>query len=642
MIYLRLAALAAFIPCIQAAWQPSGPYGGSSTAIAIHPQNSSILVAGARNSLIYRSADGGQTWWRLPFPRFFMANVSALLIDPAQPKRYYAGLANDFSPEAGVWISDDEGLNWRRPASLNGLSVYALAQWAKDPRRLVAGTRDGVWVSDDSGESWRRISKPYNHELRGVTAVAFDPEDKRIIYAGTTHLPWKTLDEGQTWVSIHDGMVDDTDVFSIFVDPKKPERVFASACSGIYLSDTNGDTWNKVRGIPGTHRRTHVIRLHPVKANVIYAGTTLGLLKSTDNGATFRKMNDLHVLSMAFDAKDPETFWIAAEGSGLWQTTDGGATLSRRVEGFVNRRVVDVAWSAGRSWATTVQDGETGGLYASDNGGEGWELRASASRMGDQHLNLIAADPARPEVLLAGRRSRLLRTADGGKTWKPVTGLPKESVIQALAAVRYGENYERTAFMIGTPKGLFRSLDSGLAWKPVQLTLAKITPDVKALRTSPSGARVVVQTAHTLYLTNNGGDTWWNLPVLIPTSVIYDIAIGDDPSHPILIATAKGMHRSSDSGRTWTPVIGGLEEGTVSSVAFQPGDRGVAFASQFGRLYLSEDKGKTWRPIPDGVLLEATIRRLWFHPGHEQRLLALTPDLGVFYLDLNRIAVHNR
>jgi photosystem II stability/assembly factor-like uncharacterized protein len=632
--FLTLAAFPAM-----AGWQAAGPFGGSATSVALHPANPETMLVGARNSLIFQSKDGGLHWQRLPFPRLFLGTVSALLIDQDNPRRYYAALNNDYSAEAGVWISEDAGETWRRPESLGGLSVHALAQWAKDPRRMVAGTRDGVWLSDDAGETWRRISKPYNHELRSITAVAIDPADKRVIYAGTTHLPWKTKDEGATWSSIHNGMVDDSDVFSIYIDPRKPERVFASACSGIYLSNSAGESWSKVRGIPGTHRRTHVIRLHPKNPNVIYAGTTLGLLKSTDAGVTFRKLNDLHILSLAFDPRDPEKLWLAAEGSGLWFSSTGGQKIERSVRGFVNRRVVDAAWAGDRAWVNTVQDGDSGGVYFSEDGGRQWELAASGARLGDQHLHLLAADPNNPGLVLAGNERRLLRTLDGGKTWKPVVAFPPGYKIQALAATLRDES---TVFLAGTDKGLLRSTDQGSTWRPVPLTLAKIVPDVKSIRISPRGSRAIARTGHTLYLSGNAGETWWTVPVLVPTSTIYDIALGDEAGDPILLATARGMLRSEDGGKHWSPATDGLEEGTVSTVAFRPDGKSVVYAAQFGRVFLSEDAGKTWRPLPGASLPEATIRRLWFHPRFGERLLALTPDLGVFYLDLTAFRVHNR
>ena len=111
--------------------------------------------------------------------------------------------------------------------------------------------------------TWRKISDPDNLEMRATSAVAFDAKNPEIIYAGTSHLPWKTPDGGKTWESIHVGMIDDSDVFSIAVDNKTPEHIFASACSGIYASLDRGEQWHKLQGIPNTHRRTHIIRQDP-------------------------------------------------------------------------------------------------------------------------------------------------------------------------------------------------------------------------------------------------------------------------------------------------------------------------------------------------------------------------------------------
>ena len=102
--------------------------------------------------------------------------------------------------------------------------------------------------------------------MRDITALAFDPTNAETLYAGTPHLPWKTNDSGAHWQPIATGLIDDSDIFSIRVDPKNPQLVFASACSGIYRSENGGELWTKLRGIPGTHRRTHIIAQDPRRA----------------------------------------------------------------------------------------------------------------------------------------------------------------------------------------------------------------------------------------------------------------------------------------------------------------------------------------------------------------------------------------
>ena len=83
------------------------------------------------------------------------------------------------------------------------------------------------------------------------------PAIRGIIYAGTFHLPWKTTDGGRTWRPIHDGMIDDSDVMSLLIDGPHPERLYASACSGIYRSDDGAGAVEKNPG-HSVHRAPHL------------------------------------------------------------------------------------------------------------------------------------------------------------------------------------------------------------------------------------------------------------------------------------------------------------------------------------------------------------------------------------------------
>ena len=82
------------------------------------------------------------------------------------------------------------------------------------------------------------------------------------------------------------GIIDDSDVFSIIVDKSNPSVVFASACSGIYKSETGGQLFKKIQGIPFSARRTRVLKHDPSNSSNVYAGTTEGLWKSMDAGQT--------------------------------------------------------------------------------------------------------------------------------------------------------------------------------------------------------------------------------------------------------------------------------------------------------------------------------------------------------------------
>ncbi len=635
---LRLAA-AALLICSPglAQWVPAGPWGGSATSVAIDAANPKRMLLGGRNSLIYLSEDEGRNWRRLNFPRHFLGTVRSVSFDQTNPNVFLAGVNGEQSGFGGVWRSEDGGQSWQLPQSIAGASAEALLRWPKDPRIVLAGTHQGVWRSEDGGLAWTRISQPWNHEMRVITALAIDPADRDIIYAGTTHLPWKSTDGGKTWNSIHDGMLDDSDVFSISIDPERPEHILASACSGIYRSQSAGSQWTRFKGIPASHRRTHVIRRHPANPNVIYAGTTLGLLRSMDGGATFKQLNQLHILSMVFHPNRPDVVFMATEQSGLWRSEDGGVTARPVNNGFVNRKVLNVSAAAGRLYLNTIQDGDAGGVFQSADGGANWDLVANASRVGDNHLHHLAGHPADANVLYAANERRLYRTTDGGRNWG---SLPLPAVAQARAvrisalavlAARPGPKAGVTVLM-GTTEGLWRTENAGASWSLVAITKVDRMPNVLSL--TAAGERIVVRTSNTLYVSEDGGVSWRPISLLLPASVIHDIALSPSTAGPILLATAKGLFASDDGGRNWSQRTKGIEDGTVSTVRFETGRRGAAFLVQFGRLYESVDSGASWRRVQNGEIPESSIRQLWTSSAQPRRLFALTPDMGLFYLDL--------
>jgi photosystem II stability/assembly factor-like uncharacterized protein len=627
--FVSAALLLAVQLCLAGEWRHTGPYGGSALAVAIDPSQPDTMYLGARNSLIYKSDDGGSNWRRLPFPRHFLGSVQAILVDPSDSKRIFAAVLADGSPYGGIWRSADGGQSWSLCEDTKGSSGQALTVWARDPKRMAAGTKQGIWLTTNGGDSWERISRPFNHEMRFITAVAIDPGNPEIIYAGTPHLPWKTTDSGKSWSHIHEGMLDDSDVFSLFIDPANPEKVLASACSGIYRSEDAGAKWSKFAGIPGTHRRTHAIRLHPEKKSWIYAGTTLGLLRSTDGGASFKQMNQLHILSMAFHPNNPDVLYMATENSGLWRSEDAGVTAVPLNEGFTSRKVTGITEAGGRLWTNTVQDGNAGGVYVSEDGGSSWKLAASGGVLGENHIYHVAAHPAKPEIVLAANQKRLLRSLDAGKKWKDVPLPPGSSgtKIQDLKA----SDGETASFWLATDHGLYRSADGTAPWKLV--VLAQVNKNPSVLSVMVAGDRILARTSQALYLSEDAGVSWKPLGLLISTGLVYDIALSPTKGGPLLLATAQGMMGSADLGKTWTKRTTGLEPGTVTTVRFEPdGDR--AWAVQFGRLYSTSDGGWNWNRLEGGEIPGSNIQGLWNDPGKPERLYAVTPDLGVFYLEL--------
>ncbi|HEX4231055.1 MAG TPA: YCF48-related protein [Bryobacteraceae bacterium] len=638
----------------KADWHISGPFGGSATAIAIDPAHPNIILAGARNSLLYKSDDAGATWRMLPLPPRTFGEITSILIDAADSRHYLVGMISTFRP--GVFESPDGGNTWVENKDVYDIGVRALAASASDPEIFAAGTLKGVMLSKDSGKTWSRISDPANLEMQGVTAVAIDPKDPNIIYAGTTHLPWRTSDGGKTWSSIHSGMIDDSDVFSIYIDPNTPKDVFASACSGIYCTFNRGEKWWKLMGIPNTSRRTHVVREDPIDRNILYAGTTLGLFKTINHGASWKTLLSGQVNSIAFDPTQSKTMYFAIEDDGIGKSFDSGQTIQLINHGFVSRTINSVTLAGSMLYAADALDGETTGLFSSADRGETWQKLPASRGLEGVHMHTIVGVPGEGRILLGATSRQLYKSIDAGASWQPEpirlesavhsrSAYPKgrssgkfrsikpvastrevlASDITALYATKSGT---KNLLFATTDLGLLRSGDLGEHW-----TLANLSGDtaVNALYLSaiPDG-RLVLRANGSLYLSKDFGDHWTSLFFPQSTSHVRDVAVPWDHSQPLLVATDSGLFSSVDNGHSWLPVSGGLPPSTVNSVIYSPANGSCIYAIEFGQLYRSTDSGSSWARLPT-AFPSLHVRQLWIPDKTADRLYGMTNDLGILF-----------
>src|SRR5581483_11233321 len=649
-------------------WHIAGPFGGTATAIAVDPEMPSLVLAGGMDSLLYRSRNSGGDWELMNFPRRNLSEISSILVDPVDSKHYLAGVIS--ADGGGMLESHNSGETWTPVNDIRDFGVRSIAASASKPSRFVAGTLRGVMLSDDSGKTWTRISDPQNMEMQGITAVAVDPKAPNIIYAGTPHLPWKTLDGGKTWESIHTGMIDDSDVFSIYINPASPTEILASACSGIYASANRGDLWRKLMGIPNTSRRTHVIREDPSNASVIYAGTTTGLFKSANSGATWKTLTDTQVNAIAFDPSRPGSLYLAMEYDGIGKSADQGEAIDLVNKGFVDRAISSVSQSGTRLVAVEPQNGEGSALFASSDNGQSWSQLRNIRGLTGVHMRTITGMPGNDRTLLASTSNEMYKSIDSGLTWKPLPlklmvtlpppPAPKtrtsarrapvrgRSTVRARAAspakprvvIRDVNPSEITALYArkmgaqdviyaATSQGLLKSTDAGDRWTLVEIPGS---PAVAALYfgSNPESA-LIAKTLAGLYISKDCGDHWSALSFPLLSADVNGIAIPDAANAPLLVATRVGLYSSPDWGATWQKNTTGMPPSTVSSVIYG-GAPGSAFAVAYGQLYQSTDAGASWTLVPTS-LPSLRIKQLWTMAGDSNRVFGITSDLGILFRD---------
>ncbi|MEP6717262.1 MAG: hypothetical protein ABJC09_16945, partial [Terriglobia bacterium] len=445
-----------------AAWRASGPYGGDAELVRVVAGVPGRVIAGTRNGLIFLSDNGGAAWRNLGFPAQFSGVLHALEVDPRSPGTWFVGIGGENSWVNGVYKTCDSGQSWSLLPATKGLSVWSLALWPENPDVIAAGTGTGVFLSRNAGEKWARISPEGNTDLKPVVSLAFHPADSRILYAGTTHLPWRTTDGGANWESIHEGMIDDSDVFSIQVDPFNPDRVLASACSGVYQSSNQAALWRRLETPKGAFR-THFVAFNPKHTDTIFAGTTEGLLKSLDGGANWRIVSTESVKSIAFDPAVPGRIFFASPTGGLLLSTDGGNTLRTVNVGFTNRNFTTLTGSGNQLYSSSVYE-PSAGIFRTDSMGLRWVHGPGPTS--DQLLLLTVAPDNALHLFAAGYHS-LSESKDGGKTWIVRKGPPGGTRLTALMALK------TNVLLAGTDAGVFRSADGGGAWTKSSSTVVE-------------------------------------------------------------------------------------------------------------------------------------------------------------------------
>lgn len=156
---------------------------------------------------------------------------------------------------------------------------------------------------------------------------------------------------------------------------------------------------------------------------------------------------------------------------------------------------------------------------------------------------------------------------------------------RALALARSGER-----LWIGTTRGLYESADGGRAWTP----MAGVSGPVQRLVAGPTGAPVAVIASGRLWIWPPGG-----APVV--SGLATDVAAASLWTEPGVLAAWTGegfwvapLDRAVDAGAWRRVAPGDALPSAPRAIVFTPDGRGLAATAD--GVYRTDDAGRTWRP----------------------------------------------
>lgn len=305
--------------------------------------------------------------------------------------------------------------------------------------------------------------------------------------------------------------------------------------------------------------------------------------------------------------------YVGTVGEGMFRSTDGGATFRRACEGmFVECHVRALAVDPRND--RTLYLGSEMGLFRSTDGADSWQ-RLPAPLDGMQVWSILLL-PSDPDVILVGAcPSRILRSADGGRTWtEPTVALVRECprIFYNRVTTLIADPVDPDTVWAGVEiDAVRRSRDRGVTWESLDTGLS--SRDIHSLVVIPPRGdrpkRLLASTNNDLNLSTDDGNTWTPLRVGEALPFPYYRGLAQRCDDPETVFVGNGdfppgstgtVGWSRDGGLSWRAAgLPGVANSTVWNFAVHPADpRRIYASSVSGQVYCSTDGGERWEKLP--------------------------------------------
>jgi photosystem II stability/assembly factor-like uncharacterized protein len=445
-----------------------------------------------------------------------------------------------FSLAAAPAVAQITGDSWLplgpAPGNFNnqvdGISGRAtvIAPNPHNPDDLWIGTaQGGVWHSTDGGETW--VPTTDDQESLAVGAIALkgcDATGCARIFVGTGENAIRrdtfygqgfmigTMNQGEVTWSLNKGTPYDfsyASIYNVVIDPDTSgstteiyitlsSGVTASASQstvtapepdcgyGIYRSQFEGSSWEKLEIPEADGARPTDLEMDPNNPDVLYAGfLDTGIFKTTDGGATWCPLNPGLGLpagcSGASGLPAPGTFDFVQ----ITPFQGDSEILYARLDSCPDPLLLE---------CEPV-------IYKTEDAGQTWDpidWKAPHYCMDgySRYTHVLAVHPTNPATVLLGGTA-LCRSEDGGLNWeRSQFQVDVDKNIHAdHRQVVFLESDPQIAFQVGDG-GITRSTDGGVRWKAINGNLQTI--GFQSIATSPHTARVIGGTQ------DNAGQMW--------------------------------------------------------------------------------------------------------------------------------------
>ena len=370
--------------------------------------------------------------------------------------------------------------------------------------RVLVGTRKGAFIlrSDGDRQDWS-IEGPHfaGWEIYHVNGSRVDPDR---LYASQTsswfgQIIQRSDDGGRTWSQPGSGAD----------DAAQPEGQ-----SNMFVYDTSQETgkplsthqWYDGTQHPWEFSRVWHLQPSLTDRDTCYAGVEdAALFKTTDGGATWQELPGLRghesgpewapgaggmcLHTVVLDPTNPQRIFCAISAAGTFRSDDGGETWKPINQGLHSNTIPDPTAEVGHCVHRIAQHPANPNtlfmqkhwdVMRSDDGGDSW--REVSGNLPSDFGFPIVVHAHEPETIYVvpilsdslhyppDGKLRVYRSRSGGEDWEPLTrGLPQEHCyVNILRDAMAVDTAEPCGVYFGTTGGqVYASRDDGDNWEPI-------------------------------------------------------------------------------------------------------------------------------------------------------------------------------
>jgi photosystem II stability/assembly factor-like uncharacterized protein len=633
--------------------------------VSIDPTNTNVVWVGsgennnqravAYGDGVYKSEDGGKSWKNMGLKT--SEHIGMIAINPQNGDEVYVAAYGPLwraGGERGLYKTTDGGKTWKQVLNISQYTgcnevhldprnpniVYATAhQRMRQVFTYVnGGAESALYKSTDGGTTWQKLSTGLPTGDLGRIGMSVSPVNPDVLYAmveASERLGgiFRSTDRGASWTKMNDFTSSGNYYCEIFCDPANVDKIYMVDMF-FMTSDDGGKTVRRL-GEMWKHVDNHVIWVDPTDTNHYLVGCDGGIYESYDKAKTWHFKENLPITQFYKVTTDDAKPFYNVYGGTQDNFSLGGPSRTISSNGVANAEWIVTSVGDGFESAVDSLDqniiysqSQYGGLVRFDKvSGEMVDIKPlesenEAAYRWNWDAPLLTSQHKGTRLYFAA--NKVFRSENRGDDWEVISpdlsrqldrnALPVMGRVQSMDAIAKNQSTD----VYGNITALAESrLDENLL-----------------LAGTDDGV---------IHITNDGGKTWTKVDKFpdVPERTYVNQIITSRHDKNVVYATFNHhrygdfkpyVHKSSDGGKTWTPIQANLpQRGTVYTIAEDHVNRDLLFVgTEFG-VFFTIDGGKFWTQLKAGLptiaVRDIDIQR------RENDLVLATFGRGFYILD---------